>query len=154
MTTIGERVEHIRKLFPNGPNQYGQLYRDNSDASRNFQKVTLYTIFQSDSETSDTGHTYLLRNHLFESKKARRTPEQWSQWFEKNLTEIHRVGVLPGLQIRTGKVWSVLKILGWHGDARTSTAIKTGKRHGKRRTSRTDRSKPVATKRRKSKRHT
>lgn len=152
MSTIGERVKHIRALHPRGPNKYGQLYKSAQTAQRKFQKVTLYTLFVSDGG-SDGEETYLLRNHLFESKKAKRTPAEWSAWFANNLSEVHRTGVLPGMSVRTGKAWSVLKIIGWSGDVRTSSAIiKRKPKHVARRTPRSDRRKPMAATRRKGKR--
>lgn len=142
--TIGDRIDSIRRLYPRGPNRYGQLYRTQVNARRMFRKVTLYTLFVSEDSS------YLIRDHLFESKKQKRSPQQWSEWFGRNLTEIHQKGVLPGMSLRTGgKAWSVLKIIGWVGDARTSSTIPKRRRtRVKRRTPRANRSKSMAVKRR------
>jgi len=153
MSTIGERVQHIRALHPRGPNKYGQIFKSAKTAQRRFQKVTLYTLFVSDG--SDGEETFIIRNHLFESKKTKRTPQEWSVWFANNLSEVHRMGVLPGMAVRTGKAWSVLKIIGWSGDVRTSSAITKRKpKHVARRASGSNRRKPLAAVRRKRKRKT
>lgn len=153
MSTVGERIANIRRLSPKGPNRYGQLYRVAKSANRRFAKVTLYALFVSDDGIGED--SYLVRDHLFESKKEKRSPREWSEWFAKNLAEVHRTGVLVGMSVRTGKTWSVQKIIGWVGDARTSTGITTKRKkpHG-RRTPRSKGRKPMAAVRRKRKRNT
>jgi hypothetical protein len=134
--TIRDRIENVRRLHAKGPNASGQLYNKISETRGAYSRVTLYTLFQSDDDT------HLVRDHLFESKKRARTSAEWSVWFGANLATIHASGVLPGMALRTGKAWSVLKILGWAGDESTHEEIS-------RRAPRSNRNQQVETNRRK-----
>ena len=106
-TTIGERLERLRRIAPHGPTPNGQLYSKASQTKRRAKRITLYTLFES------SEGTYLLRDHMFESKKEPRSPAEWSAWLSEHLGAIHRNAILPGLEIRTRKTWSVLRIVGW-----------------------------------------
>lgn len=110
---LREKIERLRRAAPNA-SAYGQLYKEKSETSKGYKRVTLYTLFQSEEQT------HLIKNHVFDAKEYR-TPKMWAAWFSENLSSVHRNAVLPGIAVRTGKSWAVLKILGWVGHAEYSS---------------------------------
>jgi hypothetical protein len=101
------------------------MYHAAAELKKSYKRVTLYTLFVS------TENTHLLRNHLFEAKRAR-SGKQWAEWFREHLREVHENGVLPGIALRTGKTWAVAQIIGWIGNAKhTIDNTKVVKRRNK-----------------------
>lgn len=106
---IREKLELIQRATPNR-SAYGQLYKNKSELVGSWGRVTLWCVFVSSDDT------HLVRNHLFDTLPKHRDAEQWHQWFTLHLSKIHRDSVLRGLRIRTGRDWSVHRILGWVAD--------------------------------------
>lgn len=104
---LKQELDNIRRIYPRH-SRYGQMLPSGSKRKA-WKKVTLYTIFVSDE------NTHLIRPHVFEKSRPL-TPADWHAWFSANLTQIHSTGILPGLNIRTGKFWSVQRIIGWAAD--------------------------------------
>lgn len=111
---LSEKLDRLRRVAPLGPSRYGQLYARKSDLSRRYKRVVMHTLFRSEE------NTHLLRPHLFKKDEGK-TPAEWADWFSRNLTEVHIHGVLIGIGLRTGKHWTVQRILGWVGDVKYST---------------------------------
>lgn len=101
--------DKIARLHSTHPNRsaHGQLYRLKKETQGRWSAVNLWTLFKSDEDT----HIFL--PHIFEAKKAPRTAKGWDDWFTKHLTKIHTESIIPGLNMRTGKLWQVRKILGF-----------------------------------------
>lgn len=103
------KLERLKRAAPN-ISPFGQLYRHQRETTRQYSRVTLWTLFVSHE------NTHLLRDHIF--KKAEpRSPQKWAEWFSANLSDIHRNAILPGIAVRTNKQWAVQRIIGWVGDA-------------------------------------
>lgn len=120
---LSVKLDRLKAVAPK-VSKFGQLFRDKRDTKKRYKKITLHTLFVSNK------NTLLLRDHIFESKKKARTPQEWSEWFSKlvpedddepdgpqipNLQKIHLRDVLGGIALRTGKQWSVKRIIGWTG---------------------------------------
>lgn len=108
---VREKLDNLRRIVPQGPSEYGQLYSAKADTERAYKRITLWTIFRSDK------NTHLIRPHVFESKKKARTPVEWHAWLSSNVDEIQRTDVLGGLNRKTGRKYFVYKRIGWVGHA-------------------------------------
>lgn len=122
MSGISESLARIKRVVPYR-SRYGQLYKRAEEKSKKFRKVILYSIFVSHK------NDYLLRPHEFASNHFRGA-KQWHDFFERNLTDIYNNAILPGIALRTGKHWSVYRIIGWSGNvsAPSSNAATARKR--------------------------
>lgn len=109
-----DKLANIRRAHPNISPQ-GQLYKARTETKQRYSRVTLWTLFVSNE------NTHLLRNHVFDKSRPF-TPQEWSDWFADNLSDIHKNAVLPGIAVRTNKQWTVERILGWVGDAEHTSA--------------------------------
>lgn len=107
---VADRLRMIRKLAPKGPSPFGQIYAAKADTQRRYQRVTLWTIFESEEGT------HLVRPHVF-VKDEGRTPQEWHAWFAEHVDKIQRDSVLPGINDRTGMTYFIFKRLGWIGHA-------------------------------------
>jgi hypothetical protein len=92
--------------------EHGQMYKSKKQTARTYSKVTLYCLFRSQE------NTLTIKEHVFVKKYKTISPEEWSAFFARDLSKIHREMILPGLAIRTGKTWGVDRIIGWIGDAK------------------------------------
>jgi hypothetical protein len=124
--TIKDRLKRLQHSLPKRDMVTGQLYSKASDRTRRSRKVTMYGLFVSDHGT------FLLRGHLFETKRTPRTAMQWYEWFREHYShgpqgETDRAGILqdsilPGINARTGKIWRLYRIIGWvRGDKSKQT---------------------------------
>lgn len=103
--SVGEKIRMIqrgKKLDA----ATGMLYTNAKQRRGRWRAIVLWSLFVSDEQT------FLVRPHLFETKKSPRTAAQWHAWFE-----IHYGRVLPdilaGMNIRTEKFWRIYRVIGW-----------------------------------------
>lgn len=105
--SIGKQIKKIlqgRTLDP----ATAMLYTTATQLNRRYKKVTLFGLFVSDE------NTFLVRPHLFSSKKVARNAEEWNKWFQENYGKILRDPILPGMENRTGgKQWRLYRVIGW-----------------------------------------
>lgn len=103
---LKDKLQQIRRSCPYR-SAHGQLYASESELSGKWNKATLYVLYES------SENTHLIRPHVFESTKYARTAEEWNEWFRENLDAIQRRDIIPGINLRTGKIWRVQHVIGW-----------------------------------------
>lgn len=103
------KLDRLKRAAPHR-SDLGQLYRTERETKRRYKRITLHTLFISEE------NTHLLRDHEFTSATAK-SPSEWNAYLGEKLADIHRNSILPGLAVRTGKAWSVQRIIGWVGNA-------------------------------------
>lgn len=102
---LKEKLAQIHRSLPYR-SELGQLHANPTETQGKWKKVTLYTLFESSEET------HLLRPHVFETKTARPAAE-WHSWFRENVDAIIKRDIIPGINLRTGKIWRVKHVIGW-----------------------------------------
>ncbi len=108
---IGVQVKRILATRPNLDAATGMLYNKRAELTTKRHKVTLVGVFVSDE------NTFLIRPHLFESRD-KKNAVQWSAWMREHYGEILRGdtvnggGILPGMEVRTGKQWRLYRVIG------------------------------------------
>jgi hypothetical protein len=138
---LRERLEKLRAACPHGPTRYGQLYNEKSETERRKSRITLWSLWQAE----DGG--WLCRGHVFEAKKAPKTPREWHEWFttrvddngrdvgeltQTRLQHIHK-NIRTAISVRTGdKQWTLVKVIGWAARAiNTSRVARVGDKRRK-----------------------
>lgn len=104
--TIKQQLDRIRKALPKRDLSTGQLYDGRLNRTKRHQKIVLYGLFVSDAGT------FLIRPHIFESKKDARNAVEWNDWLSEKYGEI-LPNILSGMEDRTGKQWRLYRIIGW-----------------------------------------
>lgn len=118
---LSTKIERLRKQHPK-ISALGLMYDGKLPAkNQQWRKIRLYTLFVSNY------NTHMIRDHIFESKKKPRNTQEWHAWLAEHLTQIQAGNekksgaILSGLELRTGKQWSVLQIIGWVPNAKYSS---------------------------------
>lgn len=109
------KIQHLRALAPRR-SRFGQMYKTPIETSGAWKRVTLWTLFES------TEGTHLLRPHVFQ-KNERMDARAWAAWFSANLKDIQHNAVIPGINLRTNKIWRVRYILGWQANVVSESRI-------------------------------
>lgn len=120
-TSIKQQIEKIRRVRTKRDDATGMLYNNRNELRKKMQRVTMFGLFVSDQGT------FLLRPHLFESKKDARNAVEWESWFAEHYgaapTESGRtpilINILSKMEERTGKQWRLYRIIGWMPDDNT-----------------------------------
>ena len=127
---IADKLARLRRIAPK-TSPHGQLYATLAQTRGRYYRVAMHVMLVS------TENTHSIHETIFKKAEAK-TPAQWDEWFNKNFEAVYTEGILPGINLRTGKRWSVQKLLGWVADAEfkarsTKTPArrnKTGKKGG------------------------
>lgn len=114
--TIGKQIRRIKAAFKMRDEATGWFINSRAMLTVKRKKITLLGLFVSDN------NTFLLRPHLFETKKQGRTAAQWDAWLAENYGEILRENIIPGMDRRTGKQWRLSSIVGVLPNDRTGFA--------------------------------
>jgi hypothetical protein len=104
---IGVQVKRILAARANLDLATGMLFNARSQLAVKRKKITLIGLFVSDE------NTFLIRPHVFETKKEGRNAVQWDAWLADNYGKILRDNILPGMEIRTDKQWRLYRVIGW-----------------------------------------
>lgn len=109
------KLKHLRALAPRR-SRYGQMYKSPAETKGAWKRVTLWTLFES------TEGTHLLRPHVFK-KDTPMDARAWAAWFSTNLKAIQQNAVVPGINLRTNKIWRVRFILGWQSNVVSESRV-------------------------------
>ena len=113
--TIGQQLKRISRLRLRFDAATGMMYNKPADLTRRRKAITLIGLFVSDSGT------FLVRPHLFETKKTGRNAREWDAWLAENYGKILRESIIDGMDRRTGKQWRLYRIVGWVANDNTRT---------------------------------
>lgn len=105
---LKEKLANLQNSLPLR-SKHGQLHSNPTELNGSWKQVTLFTLFES------TEDTHLLRPHAFRTEKPR-DAAGWDSFFRENLATIQKRDIIPGMNLRTGKIWRVQKIIGWAPD--------------------------------------
>lgn len=105
--TIKQQLARIKKAVPNRNLKTGQMYKSANSQRGKFKTITMYGLFASDEGT------FLIRPHVFNTKKDARTAAEWESYLAEHYGTILRENILPGMESRTGKQWRLYRIIGW-----------------------------------------
>ena len=111
--TIGQQLKRIKRLRLRFDAVTGMMYNKSADLTRRRKAITLIGMFVSDE------NTFLIRPHLFETKKRGRNAREWDSWLAEHYGTILRENILDGMNRRTGKFWRLYRIVGWVGNDNT-----------------------------------
>jgi hypothetical protein len=105
---LSDKLDRLKAANPKR-SRYGQLYRPPlAPAGAKIKRVTMHTLLESDE------HTHLLHECVFDKSKTEgKTAAEWADWFSRNFARVYNEGVLPGVNIRTNKLWRVQRVVGW-----------------------------------------
>lgn len=120
-------LNRLRAVTPHR-STHGQLYNKRAETKKRHSTITLYTLFES------VENTHIILPHVFRSNTPR-TALEWSNYMSEKVSGkdgsakgpaprigrlrwIHRNSILPGMHMRTGKQWSVKRLIGWVGGTR------------------------------------
>ena len=106
--TIKQQLDRITRVFPIRDLSTGMMYKTKSSLLVKRKKIILWGLFVSD------GNTFLLRPHTFKTKKTGKNAVQWEAWLAEHYGTILRDSILPAMANRTGKLWRLYRIVGWH----------------------------------------
>jgi hypothetical protein len=106
MSRFADRLSRLRRLYPKRRDD-GLMYGAKKDfEGRTFQRITVHAILRSSEETVMLAPIKVEREHG-------KTADEWGRWCERHVLEVFGDGVLPGINLRTGKSWYVEKWLGF-----------------------------------------
>lgn len=142
--TIRERFAILKKIAPKKAGL--QLFSRAAERRDPAAAATLFVYIRSDD------NTYALHETFFRSRKRKRTPLEWEHYFkevvlrgsgsnedEPSVREGVLAGaILPGVNVRTQKLWSVRAVIGFitHHDIRSAPRPTISKRRHKAKSSR------------------
>lgn len=111
---LSAKLERIQRATPHRHSS-GMLYARKDQLNRVYRRVNMLVLLLS------IENTHMIHSAVFQKLKYR-SPDQWADWFSRNFSEVYTNGILPGIALRTGKPWSVERIIGWIGNAKYSAA--------------------------------
>lgn len=120
--SIGAQIKRIRSIAKFRDEATGMLYNNKRQLATKRKRITLIGLFVSDEDT------FLIRPHLFESKKEPRNAREWEAWLAQHYRakalpgekrEPILTNILDGMENRTGKQWRLYRIIGWLPDDST-----------------------------------
>lgn len=124
--TIKEQIDRIKRAHPKRDLATGMMYNRKPELLVKRRKITLVGLFVSDKRT------FLLRPHLFETKKKGKNAVQWEAWLAEHYGGILRDSILPNMEKRTNKNWRLYRIIGWiAGDSTRIVFAKTRRARNK-----------------------
>lgn len=110
---VAERIAYIKRLTPKQSRLTGQLVASGAAFGGSYKRVTLWAVLVS----SDDSH--MVHPTIFNKERAK-SAREWYIWFRKHVAQVYANGVLPGVNIRTDKIWSIEKWIGWQGGSAKS----------------------------------
>lgn len=106
VTTFVEKLEKLRKLHPKVRSDF-LMYRAKKDfEGRTFTRITVYVILRSEEETVMLAPIKVVRS-------LPKSADEWGAWCARNVVSTFKIGVLPGINLRTAKSWHVEQWLGF-----------------------------------------
>lgn len=103
---IGDKLETLRRTYPLLDPQTLAMARRASDFTRSHKSIAVYFILES------AERTYTLHSTIFTKRRGRRL-RAWRAWLDKHFEDILASSILPGLILRSGQQWRMVKLVGF-----------------------------------------